>query len=132
MSRSDAIVVGAGHNGLIAATLLAKAGWSVTVLEREDEPGGAVRTAEVTLPGFKHDLYATNLNLFMGSRFFAEHGDELAQHGFAVAGATKPFGSIFPDGFLGVSTDPAATLAAIESRSKADAASWQELSARFG
>jgi phytoene dehydrogenase-like protein len=132
VSRSDAIVVGAGHNGLIAAILLAKAGWSVTVLEREDEPGGAIRTAEVTLPGFKHDLYATNLNLFMGSRFFAEHGDELAAHGFAVAGASKPFGSIFPDGFLGVSTDPAETLAAIEARSSDDARSWQELGAWFG
>jgi phytoene dehydrogenase-like protein len=129
VSRSDAIVVGAGHNGLIAAILLAKAGWSVTVLEREDAPGGAIRTAEVTLPGFKHDLYATNLNLFMGSRFFAEHGDELAQHGFAVAGASKPFGSLFPDGFLGVSTDPAETLAAIPPE---DARAWQELGAWFG
>jgi len=132
VSRSDAIVVGAGHNGLIAAILLAKAGLSVTVLERESEPGGAIRTEEVTLPGFKHDLYATNLNLFMGSRFFAEHGDELASHGFAVAGASKPFGSLFPDGFLGVSTDPAETRAAIEARSKADAAAWDELGAWFG
>jgi phytoene dehydrogenase-like protein len=129
VSRSDAIVVGAGHNGLIAAILLAKAGWSVSVLEREDEPGGAVRTKEVTLPGFKHDLYATNLNLFMGSRFFAEHADELASHGFAVAGAAKPFGSLFPDGFLGVSTDPAETLAAIPPE---DARAWQELGAWFG
>jgi phytoene dehydrogenase-like protein len=61
---ADAIVVGAGVNGLGCATLLARAGWRVTVLERADEPGGAIRTAEVTLPGFRHDLYATNLNLF--------------------------------------------------------------------
>ena len=70
MEVSDAVVVGAGHNGLVAAILLAKTGWNVTVLERSDEPGGAIRTAEVTLPGFKHDLYAANLNLFMGSAFF--------------------------------------------------------------
>ena len=67
----DAIVVGAGHNGLAAAIILAKAGWEVLVLERNPEPGGAVRTAEITLPGFHHDLYAANLNLFAGSPFFA-------------------------------------------------------------
>jgi phytoene dehydrogenase-like protein len=54
----DAIVVGAGPNGLTAAAYLARAGWSVLVLEAEQEPGGAVRTREVTLPGFHHDLGA--------------------------------------------------------------------------
>jgi phytoene dehydrogenase-like protein len=133
LTRSDAVVVGAGHNGLVAAILLAKAGWSVTVVERADEPGGAVRTAEVTLPGFKHDLYATNLNLFVGSPFFAEYGQELAAHGFAAAGTDKPFGSLFPGGgFLGVSTDAAATLERIRAVSAADAESWQRLGAWFG
>ncbi|WP_437641218.1 phytoene desaturase family protein [Sorangium sp. So ce854] len=54
----DAIVVGAGPNGLTAAAYLARAGFSVLVLEAEPEPGGAVRTREVTLPGFLHDLGA--------------------------------------------------------------------------
>jgi phytoene dehydrogenase-like protein len=129
----DAIVVGAGHNGLIAAILLAKAGWSVAVVERDDAPGGAIRTAEVTLPGFRHDLYATNLNLFLGSRFYAEHAGELASHGFTVAGTDKPFGSVFPGGsFLGISTDPDRTRAEIAARSAADAASWDRLGAWFG
>jgi phytoene dehydrogenase-like protein len=96
VSPRDAIVGGAGHIGLVAAILLAKAGWRVTVVERNAQPGGAIQTAEVTLPGFRHDLYATNLNLFLGSRFYAEHADELAAHGFAVAGAAHPFGSLFP------------------------------------
>jgi phytoene dehydrogenase-like protein len=54
----DAIVIGSGPNGLVAATYLARAGWSVEVLEAQTEPGGAVRSAEVTLPGFVHDLGA--------------------------------------------------------------------------
>lgn len=54
----DAIVVGAGPNGLTAAAYLARAGMSVLVLEAKEEPGGAVRTREVTLPGFRHDLGA--------------------------------------------------------------------------
>ena len=50
--RVDAVVIGAGHNGLVAANLLADAGWEVVVLEAQDEPGGATRHAEVTAPGF--------------------------------------------------------------------------------
>jgi phytoene dehydrogenase-like protein len=124
--------VGAGHNGLVAAILLAKAGWSVTVLERSDEPGGAIRTAEVTLPGFKHDLYAANLNLFMGSAFFREHGDEVLACGFEPVVAQRPFGSVFPGGrFVGVSTDAAETVAAIRDLSEPDAEAWSELAAWF-
>jgi phytoene dehydrogenase-like protein len=54
----DAVVVGAGHNGLVAANLLADAGWTVAVLEAQPEPGGAVRSGELTVPGFCHDLFS--------------------------------------------------------------------------
>jgi len=54
----DAVVVGAGHNGPVAANLLADAGWSVLVLEAEPTPGGAVRSAEVLEPGFTTDLFS--------------------------------------------------------------------------
>jgi len=129
---ADAIVVGAGCNGLACAILLAGAGWRVTVLERADEPGGAIRTAEVTLPGFRHDLYATNLNLFAGSPFFAELRDELVAHGLEFSAASRPFGSVFPDGrFVGVSTDPEETLASLRAVSGQDAERWRELALRF-
>src|SRR5918998_6743549 len=55
---ADAVVIGAGPNGLVAANQLADAGWDVLVLEAQPEPGGAVRSAELTLPGFVHDRFS--------------------------------------------------------------------------
>jgi len=52
----DAVVIGAGHNGLVAANMLADAGWDVVVLEATGTPGGAVRSAEVAAPGYLSDL----------------------------------------------------------------------------
>src|SRR5215211_7183874 len=54
---ADAVVIGAGHNGLVAAAMLADAGWDVMVLEAQAEPGGAVKSAEL-FPGFVSDLYS--------------------------------------------------------------------------
>lgn len=66
----DAVVVGAGPNGLSAAVALAGAGRSVLVLEAEDSPGGAARTGALTLPGFLHDLGSAVHPLGAGSPFF--------------------------------------------------------------
>jgi len=126
------VVVGAGHNGLAAAVVLASAGWSVLVLERNHAAGGAVRTEEVTLPGFRHDLFATNMNLFAGSPFFAEFGEELTSHGLRFVPSDKPFGSVFPDGgFIGVSTDQAETHRAIASVAPGDVDPWTTAANRF-
>lgn len=58
MNTVDAIVVGAGHNGLVAANKLADEGWTVRVLEATPHPGGAVRSGELTAPGYLSDLFS--------------------------------------------------------------------------
>lgn len=112
--------------------MLADAGWSVLVIERNDTPGGAVRTEEVTLPGFRHDLFATNLNLFAGSPFHQRYGGQLAAHGLEFVPASKPFASVFPnDRYLGVTTDADETRHLISRISERDARAWDELTVRF-
>jgi phytoene dehydrogenase-like protein len=70
MSRK-ACVIGAGPNGLAAAIVLAQAGLQVDVLEAESTPGGAARTLELTLPGFRHDFGSAVYPLGAGSPFFS-------------------------------------------------------------
>lgn len=129
----DAIVVGAGHNGLAAAVHLAVKGWRVAVVERNAEPGGAVKTREMTVPGFRHDIAAMNLSMFAGSGFLAAHRELLTAHGLGFVPAADCFASVFRDGtYLGVSTDMEKTAAGIAARSPADAAAWRALFAEFG
>jgi phytoene dehydrogenase-like protein len=94
----DAVVVGGGHNGLVAAVYLARAGWSVAVLERNAVVGGAIDGGEVTLPGFVHDLYSTNQNLFLGSRAYADLASGLSRHGLRFRSTDRPYANVFPDG----------------------------------
>jgi phytoene dehydrogenase-like protein len=76
---ADAVVIGAGPNGLVAANVLADAGWDVDVLEAQPEPGGAVRSAELTEPGFVHDVFSAFYPLAAASP--AIRALELERHG---------------------------------------------------
>jgi phytoene dehydrogenase-like protein len=72
MSSYDAVVVGSGPNGFAAAITLAKAGYNVALYEAKDTIGGGMRTKELTLPGFKHDVCSAIQPLGMASPFFRE------------------------------------------------------------
>src|SRR3954454_19534167 len=73
----DAVVVGAGHNGLVAANVLADAGWSVVVYEAEDEAGGAGRSGELIEAGFVHDRFSSFYPLGAASPVFRRLGLEI-------------------------------------------------------
>jgi phytoene dehydrogenase-like protein len=81
--RTDAVVVGAGPNGLAAAIAIAREGHAVTVLEAADTIGGGTRTRELTLPGLKHDVCSAIHPLAVGSPFLSQL--PLADHGLAWA-----------------------------------------------
>ncbi len=93
---TDAVVVGAGPNGLAAAVTLARAGLSVTVLEAADVAGGGTRSEELTLPGFVHDVCSTIHPLGVASPLFA--GLPLGDHGLAWAHPQAPAAHPLPDG----------------------------------
>ena len=93
----DAVVVGGGHNGLVAANLLADAGWQVVVVEATDRVGGAVRSEPDTpAPGFTCDVFSAFYPLAAVSPTIQSFG--LEEHGLAWRHAPAVLGHPFPDG----------------------------------
>ena len=79
--EADAIVVGSGINGLVAAAELARSGWSVVLLERNAKIGGFIATEERTLPGYLHDTFSSWHPLFVSGPAYSSLGELLHQHG---------------------------------------------------
>jgi len=95
----DVVVVGAGHNGLIVAAYLAKAGLDVCVVEMQDIVGGAITTRELTVPGFKHDQGAMMHIAIQTNRLITD--DELgliSKYGLKYIRPEYVMGIPFPDG----------------------------------
>src|SRR5438067_4107724 len=98
MADYDAILVGSGINSLACAALLARADWRVAVLERNDWLGGAIKTEELTRPGFLHDTFSAWHPLWVGGAAHAELAEELAQRGLEYLNTEFPTASLAPDG----------------------------------
>jgi phytoene dehydrogenase-like protein len=98
MADHDAVIVGSGVNSLACGALLARAGWRVCVLERNDWFGGAIKTEELTEPGFLHDVFSAWHPLWVGGAAHAELGDELAARGLEYLNTDLPTATAFPDG----------------------------------
>src|SRR5690606_12988798 len=123
----DAVVIGAGPNGLTAAAVLADAGWDVLVLEEQPEPGGAVRSAELH-PGYCADLFSAFYPLGVASPAF--QALDLASHGLRWVRSPKAFGHpLGPDDedAIVVSPDPTDTAADLERRYVGDGEAWLAL-----
>ena len=113
MARYDAVFVGSGINSLAGAALLAKAGWRVCVLERNDWLGGAIKTVDGLLaPGFTHEVFSSWHPLWTGGAAYAELKPDLDRLGVEYLNTDLPTGTAFPDGSsVFLSTDGAANAA---------------------
>jgi phytoene dehydrogenase-like protein len=121
---ADAVVIGAGHHGLVAAAMLADAGWDVLVLEAQPEPGGAVRSAELT-PGYITDLFSSFYPMTVASPAMTALG--LEDHGLRWSHAPTVVGhprNGQDDDPPIVYHDPAQTAAEFERRTPGDGENW--------
>jgi phytoene dehydrogenase-like protein len=122
----DAIVIGAGPNGLVAANLLADRGWEVVVHEAAPVPGGAVRTEELTVPGYHHDVFSAFYPFAAASP--ALRSLRLEEHGLRWCRSPLVLGHPAPHGPSAVlSTDAAVTEASLDLFAAGDGARWHEL-----
>ncbi|MGQ0521608.1 MAG: phytoene desaturase family protein [Actinomycetota bacterium] len=126
----DAVVIGAGPNGLVAANLLADRGWDVVVLEAQPEPGGAVKSAELVEPGFVNDVFSAFYPLAAASPVLRSL--RLEDHGLRWRRAPVVLAHPAADGTCPVlSTDIDVTAASFDALHPGDGDAWRRLYARW-
>jgi beta-carotene ketolase (CrtO type) len=125
-SSYDAIVIGAGHNGLTCACYLARFGLKVLVIEKYHSIGGMTITEEITLPGFWSDVHAFGYQLANLSPVPDELN--LGSYGFELIKPQISYSHIFPDGgYITMYRDIQKTVKSIEKYSYKDAKTWTKL-----
>jgi phytoene dehydrogenase-like protein len=130
MSRGNAVVVGAGHNGLVGAIILADAGFDVVVLEEQERIGGAVYSDRSIHPDFVTDWYSAFYPLGAASPVISAL--DLETCGLRWSHAPVALAHILPDDRCAVlSRDVAATAASVDAFAPGDGAAWTELVERF-
>jgi phytoene dehydrogenase-like protein len=126
VNQYDAIVIGAGPNGLVAANRLADAGWSVLVLEGQPDLGGAVRSANDVHPDFVHDTFSAFYPLAAASPTIQSF--HLEEHGLVWRHAPAVLGHPFPDGSWALlDRDREVTASGFERQHPGDGSAWLEL-----
>ena len=130
MADTDAVVIGAGPNGLVAANLLADAGWRVLVLEAQPEPGGAVRSEALAAPGFVADWGSAFYPLGFASPVLRSLN--LEAHGLKWVWAPIPLAHPSPDGCAFVERGNVdATAASLDAYAAGDGDHWRSLYHRW-
>lgn len=128
----EVVFVGSGINSLVGGALLAKAGRRVLVLERNDYLGGAIKTAEITEPGFLHEVFASWHPLFVGSSAYAQLADDLGARGVEYLNTDTPTASVFPDGTSAfLTTSHEANVEELESYASGDGEAWGRVVSEF-
>ena len=128
--RADAVVIGSGPNGLVAANMLADEGWDVLVLEEQDTPGGAVRSAEVTAPGFVSDLYSAYYPLAAASPWLRRL--DLEDHGLEWTRMPASAAHVHSDGRSALlSNEIEETCVSLERFAPGDSEAWRKLYAEW-
>ncbi|MDF1729097.1 MAG: NAD(P)/FAD-dependent oxidoreductase, partial [Sulfitobacter sp.] len=117
----DHLIIGSGINALVAAAMRSKKGDSVLMIEREDRIGGCMYTAEITEPGFHHDVMAATFVLFLTGPAHEALGKDLATHGLEFCHSGSPTAALRPGGEAVVlKTDRAANVAMLNALAPGD------------
>ena len=130
MAEFDIVIVGSGINSLAAAALLARDGRRVCLLEAKDELGGAIKTAELTEPGFLHDVFSAWHPLFVGSAAYQELREDLQARGLTYLNTAVATASLYPDGTsIFLTGSPEDNVAEFARHAPGDGEAWARCSA---